>query len=79
MTCLAFLLLPQALCALLLIVVSIIDWPGCGTVLVMLFYAPVYPLIVPAGSIYWAARELFWGEDEMMTMMNGLKMFEHLG
>ena len=73
--------MPQALCALLLIVVSIIDWPGCGTVLVMLFYALVYPLIVPAGSIYWAARELFWGEEreEALTWMNGLKMFEHLG
>ena len=75
------LLMPQALCALLLIVVSIIDWPGCGTVLVMLFYALVYPLIVPAGSIYWAARELFWGEDrgENLTFMTGLKMYEHLG
>ena len=47
----------------------------------MLFYALVYPLIVPAGSIYWAARELFWGEDREkdLTRMNGLKMFEHLG
>ena len=73
--------MPQALFALLLIVVSIIDWPGCGTVLVMLFYALVYPLIVPAGSIYWAARELFWGEDNewWLSEMKGLKMFEHLG
>ena len=47
----------------------------------MLFFVLVYPLSVPAASIYWAARELFWGEDqeESLTRMKGWKIFEHLG
>ena len=46
-----------------------------------LVFVLVYPLVVPAGSIYWAAKELFWGEDEeeILTTMKGFKMFEHLG
>ena len=43
--------------------------------------ALLYPLTVPAVSIYWAAKELFLGEDkeENLTVMKALKMFEHLG
>ena len=72
-------MLPQGLCTLVAIIGSIKNREGCGELLVRLVFVLVYPLVVPAGSIYWAAKELFWGEDEIMTMMNGLKMFEHLG
>ena len=49
--------------------------------LVQLFLALLYPLWVPTQSIYYAARELFWGKDKEddLTAMKGLKMFEHLG
>ena len=81
LTCSAFLLLPQALCALFVIVFSIKNRKGCGDILVPLFLALFYPLYVPAESIYHAARELFWGEDreENLNAMKGMKMFEHLG
>ena len=81
MTCLAFIYLPGVLCALVMIVESIKDWDGCGDFLWGLFAALVYPLWVPATSIYFAARELFWGEDKEgeLTKMKGFKMFEHLG
>ena len=70
-------MLPQALCALYVIVGIIKYRPGCGDVLVPLFFALFYPLTVPAVSIYYAARELFWGEDrgENLTFMAGLKMY----
>ena len=53
----------------------------CGVAPLSLFFGLLYPLYVPALSIYWAARELFWGEDreESLTRMKGFKMFEHLG
>ena len=81
LTYLAFILLPQALCALYAIVENIKDWEGCGDSLPSLFFALLYPLWVPAESIYLAARELFWGEDKetRLTTMKGMKMFEHLG
>ena len=71
-------MLPQALLALVLIVEC---RKGCGAVLLFLFYALLYPLLVPALSIYWAAEELFWGKDreKVLTAMKGYKMFEHLG
>ena len=74
-------MLPQALCALYEIVWSIKNRKGWEDVLLYLFIALIYPLRVPARSIYCAARELFWGEDreEDLTEMKGLKMFEHLG
>ena len=74
-------MLPQALCALYEIVWSIKNRKGCGDILEELFIALLYPLVVPALSIYWAARELFWGKDkeEELTEMKGYKMFEHLG
>ena len=73
-------MLPQALYALLWIVLIIKDRGGYGVVLLLLFLALVYPLAVPALSIYGAARELFWGEDEEedLTRMKAIKMFEHL-
>ena len=78
---LAFILLPQGLWALYAIVSLIKDRTGCWTALLRLFLAQLFPLIVPASSIYLAARELFWGEDreDDLNMMKGLKMFEHLG
>ena len=74
-------MLPQALLALYQIVRSIKNRRGCGDVLLSLFLALLYPLTVPALSIYCAARELFWGEDreENLNAMKGMKMFEHLG
>ena len=74
-------MLPQALLALYWIVYSIKNRLGCGVVLAGLFIALLYPLRVPAKSIYWAARELFWGDyrEKELTAMKGLKMFEHLG
>ena len=73
--------MPQALCALLVIVVIINDWKGCGVALLSLVFALLYPLTVPAVSIYYAARELFWGEDREkdLTPMKEIKMFEHFG
>ena len=60
---------------------TITDWTGCGDALMRVFIALLYPLGVPALSIYYAARELFWGKDkeEDLNEMKGLKMFEHLG
>ena len=90
-------MLPQSLYALVAIVWSIKDRTrfvhvfnlslitkhrsGCGDALYGLFLALLYPLVVPAISIYCAARELFWGEDyeKDLTDMKGLKMFEILG
>ena len=56
---LAFILLPQALFTLYAIVMFIKYRAGCGLVLEGLFLALIYPLLVPALSIYCAARELF--------------------
>ena len=41
----------------------------------------LYPLVVPATSIYYSAKLLLGGEDdeEWLTRMKGLKMLEHLG
>ena len=74
-------MLPQGLCTLVAIIGSIKNREGCGELLVRLVFVLVYPLVVPAGSIYWAAKELFWGEneEEILTTMKGFKMFEHLG
>ena len=75
-------MLPQALCALCFSIVRIIkDRLGFGVVLAGLLLGAYYPLWVPAISIYRAARELFWGENQEMwlTRMKGFKMFEHLG
>ena len=70
-------MLPPGLCVLWAIVAIKKDKEECETV----FLALLYPLWVPAESIYHAARELFWGEDreEGLTAMKALKMFEHLG
>ena len=74
-------MLPQALCALVLIFLSIKNRKGCENGLLGLFQALLYPLVVPAASIIWAARELFWGEyrQDDLTYMKGWKLFEHLG
>ena len=45
------------------------------------FLALLAPLTVPALSIYFAARQLFWGkdkEDELDTL-KVVRLFEHLG
>ena len=74
-------MLPQALCALYCIVWIIKNRKGWGDVLLSLFLALLYSLVVPAISIFCAARELFWSEDyeKDLTDMKGLKMFEILG
>ena len=75
-------MLPQALCALVVgVAVSIKYRDVCGVAPLSLFFGLLYPLYVPALSIYWAARELFWGEDKEKDLsdMKGMKMFEHLG
>ena len=75
-------MLPQALCALVVgVAVSIKYRDVCGVVLLSLFFALLYPLYVPALSIIWAAKELFWGEDREKGLadIKGWKMFEHLG
>ena len=88
MTCLAFILLPQALWALVMIDWNIQNWKGWRNVLLDLSLALLYPLLVPARSIYWAARELFWGEvhesfmkvhQSFMKEIKAMEMFEHLG
>ena len=69
------------LCTLYFIVEIIKYRPGCGDVLLSLFLALLYPLTVPALSIYFAARQLFWGkdkEDELDTL-KVVRLFEHLG
>ena len=55
--------LPQGLCALYVIGRNIIEW-RCKYALFTFTLALFYPLIVPLLSIYWAAKELFWGEEE---------------
>ena len=74
-------MLPQALFALFVIVRNIKNRDGCRDALKVLFGALLYPLVVPALSIYWAARELFLGEDKEgdLGWMKAMKMFEHLG
>ena len=59
----------------------LLAWVCAGAALLLLFVALFYSLWVPAVSIYWAARELFWGKDKdfRLTKMKKLKMFEHLG
>merc|ERR1711879_547754 len=78
---LAFILLPQALCALAGIVISMKDRLGCGDALLGVFTSLLYPLYVPAMSIYYSGKLLLGGEDEgdNLTNMKVLKMFEHLG
>ena len=64
-----------------MIVWSIKDRDSCGEALLLWFTALFYSLWVPAVSIHWAARELFWGQDKdsRLTKMKQLKMCEHLG
>ena len=78
---LAFILLPPGLVVSYVILWSIKEKPECGFALWLMFLSLLYPLYVPAQSIFYAARELFWGKDrqEELTMMKGFKMFEHLG
>ena len=59
---------------------------GCGEILKMnlefvFLYVLLYPLAVPATSLYVSAKLLRGGEDEKddQTTVKGLKMFEHLG
>ena len=71
--------MPPGLCALYIIFWSILNRKGCGgALLVAVSLAALYPVFVPTGSIYLAARELFWGKDGE-GLMKRLKMFEHLG
>ena len=63
MTCLAFMFLPQGVCVLYVIGRNIIEW-RCKYALFTFTLALFYPLVVPLLSIYWAAKELFWGEEE---------------
>ena len=71
--------MPPGLCALYIILWSILNRKGCGdALLVAVSLAALYPVFVPAGSIYLAARELFWGKNSE-GLMKRLKMFEHLG
>ena len=64
-----------------MIVVVIKDREGCGSVLESLFYALLYPLKVPATSIYYSGKLLLGGEDEDgdLTFTKKVKMFERLG
>ena len=73
--------MPPGLCALFVTVIIIKDGKGCGRTLYGVLMSLLYPLWVPARSIYLTVKELFWGKDkeEELNIMKGLKMFEQLG
>ena len=79
LTCSVFILLPPGLVALVFGSIGITD--GCGCALGGVFFGLLYPLCLPAASIYFSDREVFWGEDEEddLAMIKILKIFEHLG
>ena len=82
LTCLAFILLPQLLSTLFTIVTSIKNRGRCGDTLLYVFVGGLlYPLALPISSIYLSASQLLTGEDEeeRLTSMKGMKIFEHLG
>ena len=80
-------MLPQGLCALWVIVLGIKYRKGYGDVLLRLFLALLYPLLVPAYSICASGilllAAVLGGENEkadyMLTDIKFMKMFEHLG
>merc|ERR1719507_775530 len=74
---LGFILLPQALATLFMIVINTTDRPGCGEALQNVFLALLYPLSVPALSIYESGKLLFRGQDQTGT--RAWRLFEHLG
>ena len=73
----------MGLCALCVIVVHIKDREGCGEVLAGLILALLYPLWVPACSFCTSGISLLGREDKKedddLTVLKGLKMFENLG
>ena len=75
-------MLPQLLCALSMIVYSIAAEEGCGDVLLAGFiFGLLYPLVVPAVTIYQSLKILCGDKDkyDWLTFMKGFKIFEHLG
>ena len=60
-----------------MIVINTTDRPGCGEALQNVFLALLYPLSVPALSIYESGKLLLQGEDQTGT--RAWRLFEHLG
>ena len=71
----------MGLSTLFMIVYSIKKRQGCGDALVGLFTALLYPLSIPAVSIYYSGKVLLGWEDknDWLEVIKGAKMFEHLG
>ena len=79
--CSGFLLLPLVLATLFMILINTTDRPGCGPSLWNVALALLYPLSVPAVSIYESGK-LILGVDDEETTQTGTRswrMFEHLG
>ena len=64
-----------------MIVINTTDRPGCGPALQNVFLALLYPLSVPAVSIYEWGKLILGGDDEETTQTGtkSWRMFEHLG
>ena len=72
--------MPQVLSTLFMIGWRIKNWTGCRNALKIVCIGLLYPLTVPALSIYYSGKLLFVGEDKgYQTGMKGFKIFEHLG
>ena len=76
-------MLPQVLCPLFWAVLAIKRGECGGDELKAVFVSLLYPLTVPAISIYYSGKLLHRGENEedreMLNKMTGLKIFENLG
>ena len=83
--------MPQAISTLFLMVAIMMFWNGCRDALQYVFlYGLLYPLVVPAMSIYYSAKLLLGGKDEddwlttikdeeMLTGLKAFKVWEHFG
>ena len=80
---LAFIYLPTELFALVVIVVviKVRERSWGDDLIVAVSLGALYPLYIPAATIFLAARELFRGKDKEddLFWMKAFTMFEHLG
>ena len=81
-----FILTPHVLCILYAIFAIIVDGDYDKDDLKLFIISALYPVSVPAFSVYLSCRQLFLGEDWTdtdkgfdLTGMKFLKMFEHIG
>ena len=79
-----FILAPHVMCIMFAIYIIKFNRDFEKFDLKLFIISVLYPVSVPAWSVYMSCREIFLGEDWTerdfgLTLMKRLKMFEHIG